>query len=99
MITDIPGLFEADLVGFADDHQNCEEKWGFVNLQGQCVDVLLEKWNANPCSPHYTDQLKLETWVDMNDDCTYQGSENDEPYGGHYNWNPAQTYRLRIEWD
>ena len=94
-----PGMLEADLVGFADDHGHCDEKWGFVRLQGNCADVLLEKWNWNPCNTeHHTDQLKLETWVDTNGDCSYDGDENEEPYGGHVSWSSATVYKLRIEW-
>ncbi|MBI4705444.1 MAG: hypothetical protein HY744_30485 [Deltaproteobacteria bacterium] len=93
-----PGLLEAELLGFKDDHENCGEKWGFVYLKGNCADVYLEKWNENPCSPYYTDKLKLETWVDTNNDCAYSNAENDELYGGGMSWDPAHGYALRIEW-
>ncbi|MBN1770767.1 MAG: hypothetical protein JXB32_05865 [Deltaproteobacteria bacterium] len=94
------GLLEVDLVGFADDHGNCEEKWGFVRIVGDCAEVMLEKWNAASCSPHYTDRLKLETWIDVNGDCEYQGTENDEPYGGSVpDWDPGHRYRLVFRWE
>ncbi|MBI5525915.1 MAG: hypothetical protein HY897_06230 [Deltaproteobacteria bacterium] len=94
------GVFEADLVNFKNDHENCGEKWGFVTLKGDCTDVLLEKWNGNQCSPYYTDRLKLETWVDTNGDCQYQGGENDEPYGGSVpDWDPGHAYKLVISWE
>lgn len=100
LITDVPGLFEADLINFQDDHQSCEEKWCFIRLQGACSEILLEKWNWNSCNTeHHTDQLKLEIWVDQNSDCSYDGFENWEPYGGHITWDPAHTYRVRIEYD
>ncbi len=95
------GTFHADLIGFEDDHANCEEKWGFVYLEGDCADVLLEKWNWNVCNTEYhTDLMKLETWVDTDGGCDYSDAENDEPYshlGLH--WSSAHVYQLVITWE
>jgi hypothetical protein len=94
------GLLEVDLVNFRNDHENCREKWGFLKLAGDCTDVWLEKWNGNPCSPYFTDRLKLETWIDTNDDCEYQGSENTEHYGGSVpSWDPDHRYRVVVRWE
>ena len=96
-----PGLFEAQLLGFDGDHANCEEKWGFVYLEGDCADVWLQKWNWNDCNTeYYTDLMKLETWIDTDGDCTYSDAENDEPSSNQgISWNPAHVYSLVISWE
>jgi len=99
--TEAPGLFEAQLLGFEDDHANCEEKWGFVYLEGDCADVWLQKWNWNDCNTEYhTDLMKLETWLDTDGNCSYSDAENDEPYStGGISWNPGYAYSLVITWE
>ncbi len=101
VVHDDPGLFQALLLGFEDDHYNCEEKWGFIYLEGVCADVWLEKWNWNACNTEYhTDLMKLETWLDTDGDCSYSEAENDEPYSnqGLY-WDPGHAYSLVIVWE
>ena len=101
VVTEAPGLFQAQLLGFDDDHYNCEEKWGFVYLEGDCADVWLEKWNWNACNlEYYTDLMKLETWVDTDGDCAYSHDENDEPYSSQgISWDPGHAYALTIAWE
>ena len=101
VVHDDPGYLEALLLGFEDDHHNCEEKWGFVYLAGTCADVWLEKWNWNACNVEYqTDLMKLETWIDMDGDCSYGHDENDEPYSNQgVHWDPSHAYTLQISWE
>jgi len=95
------GHLEVLATGMDDDHGNCEEKWGFIFLEGDCSNVWLEKWNWNPCNVEYqTDRMKLETWIDQNGDCTYESSENDEPYSdAGIRWSTGEEYRIVFDWE
>ena len=45
-------------------------------------------------------RMKLETWVDQDGGCDWEPGENSEPYSQvPLDWDPARTYRVRIEWE